>query len=216
MTCVLFGFVRCQGRKRDTYHSRRLIFVHIEFHTTDQLLLSAFMTFISFFFHRTVSALASQAVCKIAVVAAPGDHGILSMILGQTVLTMKCLCISPLTVFTEFLFCRLRIFIYRGQFLWQSVVSVQYSCVGVWQNDRVEIIANDMGNRTTPSYVGFTDTERLIGDAAKNQVNFSSAFQPLPPSYYPPYQLFLWQVLCNTIIKFLRLKQFKNFLYLTV
>ena len=47
----------------------------------------------------------------------------------------------------------------------------QYSCVGVWQNDRVEIIANDMGNRTTPSYVGFTDTERLIGDAAKNQVN---------------------------------------------
>ncbi|GJP29213.1 hypothetical protein CLOM_g19153 [Closterium sp. NIES-68] len=48
-----------------------------------------------------------------------------------------------------------------------------YSCVGVWQHDRVEIIANDQGNRTTPSYVAFTDTERLIGDAAKNQVSMN-------------------------------------------
>ena len=61
------------------------------------------------------------------------------------------------------------------------------SCVGVWQNDRVEIIANDMGNRTTPSYVGFTDSERLIGDAAKNQVCPATCF----PLFYKA--VIVWQ-----------------------
>jgi len=48
-----------------------------------------------------------------------------------------------------------------------------YSCVGVYKDGRVQIIANDQGNRITPSYVAFTDNERLIGDAAKNQASLN-------------------------------------------
>jgi molecular chaperone DnaK (HSP70) len=48
-----------------------------------------------------------------------------------------------------------------------------YSCVGVYQNNRVEIIANELGSRTTPSWVAFTDVDRLVGDAAKSQVSLN-------------------------------------------
>ena len=48
-----------------------------------------------------------------------------------------------------------------------------YSCVGVWKGGRVEIITNDQGNRVTPSYVAYTETERLVGDAAKAQASLN-------------------------------------------
>ena len=47
------------------------------------------------------------------------------------------------------------------------------SCVGVFRNGKVDFIANEENNRTTPSYVAFTDTERLIGEAAKNQIGMN-------------------------------------------
>ena len=49
-------------------------------------------------------------------------------------------------------------------------LGTRYSCVAVWQHERVEIIVNDHGNRTTPSYVAFTPAEHLVGDATINQV----------------------------------------------
>ena len=49
-------------------------------------------------------------------------------------------------------------------------LGTSYSCVGVWQNGKVDIIPNDIGERKTPSYVAFTDSEILVGDTAKNQI----------------------------------------------
>ncbi|PWA43658.1 heat shock protein 70 family [Artemisia annua] len=48
-----------------------------------------------------------------------------------------------------------------------------YSCVAVWKQNRIEIITNDQGNRITPSSVAFNDTDRLVGDAAKNQAAYN-------------------------------------------
>jgi heat shock protein 1/8 len=59
-----------------------------------------------------------------------------------------------------------------------------YSCVAVYQNGNVNIIANDQGNRTTPSWVSFTETERLVGDAAKN-----AALGNLPNTVYDTKRL---------------------------
>jgi L1 cell adhesion molecule like protein len=79
-----------------------------------------------------------------------------------------------------------------------------YSCVAVWQNDRVEIIANDQGNRTTPSYVAFTDSERLIGDAAKNQ----AAMNPIN-TVYDAKRLIGRKITDDTVQKDMKLWPFK-------
>lgn len=59
-----------------------------------------------------------------------------------------------------------------------------YSCVAVWNRNRIEIIPNDQGNRTTPSCVAFLDAERLIGDGAKNQVAMRPASTVFGQSTY--------------------------------
>jgi molecular chaperone DnaK (HSP70) len=58
-----------------------------------------------------------------------------------------------------------------------------YSCVGVWQGNDVKIIANDQGNRTTPSFVSFSDSERLIGESAKNQAALNP-YNSMSPSFH--------------------------------
>jgi heat shock protein 1/8 len=78
-----------------------------------------------------------------------------------------------------------------GEGAWPAIgidLGTTYSCVGVGQHDRVEIIVNDQGNRTTPSYVAFTDKGSLVGEAANNQVAknpANSVFGNLSPSFFP-------------------------------
>ncbi|CAL5426094.1 unnamed protein product [Camellia sinensis] len=81
-----------------------------------------------------------------------------------------------------------------------------YSCVGVWQHDRIEIIANDQGNRTTPSYVAFTDTEHLIGDAAKNQV----AMNPTNTVFGSDVKLWPFKVIAGPCDKPMIVVQYKG------
>jgi hypothetical protein len=72
-------------------------------------------------------------------------------------------------------------------------LGMMYSCVAVWQHDRVEVIVNDQGNRTMPSYVASTDKECLVSDAAQNQVARNLAnfvFGNLPPFFFPLFPLF--------------------------
>lgn len=73
-------------------------------------------------------------------------------------------------------------------------LGMSYSCVGVWRHDHVEIIPNDQGNRTTPSYVAFTDTERLIGDTARDQVARNPTNTVFGMLCYPIFHL------CNLVL----------------
>lgn len=69
-----------------------------------------------------------------------------------------------------------------------------YSCVAAWQDqhNRVEIIHNEQGNKTTPSCVAFTDKQRLIGDAAKNQAASNPQNTIFGIFYYPLISYFLY------------------------
>jgi molecular chaperone DnaK (HSP70) len=86
----------------------------------------------------------------------------------------------------------------KGDDQWPAIgidLGTTYSCVAVWLHDRVEIIVNDQGNRTTPSYVAFTDKERLVGDAANCQVArnpTNSIFGNLPCMLFIPFSFILF------------------------